>query len=684
MATAPTSIGPIRETRINQLLFVGEIAVRTINAAVAYAIDQGGSFLVIIPFGYTTSDPITGVVNGNANVMLCDERGTSPQLYVWVGGAGYVPAVFAQLGGFIATGETNTPLGCIALMFNPGGTSGNGSGNIIVAANPDTGRPAFNLQLMKEDGTIYTYIRCDEDPVSHLARTQMPTDVIITGALTAAVATIAGLLTAASAAITGALTAGSAVIEGSLSANDGIEVFGEADFIGAIVAQGNVSMTGNNTVLSMPNSDLAARNIGATGFARVGSLQVDGDMSADDAQFNTCEVEGSPVRTMANTPNAAGFPPAGVPQSTGSAWGTSINPATLVTNTGPNIFFGDQTIAGGDLIAQANLRMTGSNTVLNMANSDLVARNMGASGFVNITGSLTADSAGFNTCQVAGSLVRTMANTPNPAPFPPAGVPQSTGTAWGTSIPAASIARTDTTNNFTADQSFSGTLDLYPTAETPGAVGHSSIRTAEDFTLVMNPGNTNAPTLMNWERGNGGFYIGNGAATSVVGIDSFGNATFAGTITAAAKSFKVTDPLDDRVWLVHGCLEGPEYGVYYRGEDVTDGTGSVEIELPDYFDALTMSTNRTVLLTQIFEDDGDPFVQFMASRVTGNTFRVRSSTPAAKFYWEVKAIRNDIATLPVRISKETPTPPMGYPSMQPPNPPPQPNTPQQQGKRRKV
>ena len=31
-------------------------------------------------------------------------------------------------------------------------------------------------------------------------------------------------------------------------------------------------------------------------------------------------------------------------------------------------------------------------------------------------------------------------------------------------------------------------------------------------------------------------------------------------------------------WLVHGCLEGPESGVYYRGKDIAPTT----VKLPEY------------------------------------------------------------------------------------------------------
>ena len=32
------------------------------------------------------------------------------------------------------------------------------------------------------------------------------------------------------------------------------------------------------------------------------------------------------------------------------------------------------------------------------------------------------------------------------------------------------------------------------------------------------------------------------------------------------KTFIIDHPIDKNKYLVHGCLEGPEFGVYYRGK----------------------------------------------------------------------------------------------------------------------
>ena len=59
----------------------------------------------------------------------------------------------------------------------------------------------------------------------------------------------------------------------------------------------------------------------------------------------------------------------------------------------------------------------------------------------------------------------------------------------------------------------------------------------------------------------------------------------AGSIKAQTKSFKIQHPLDANKYLEHGSLEGPEHGIYQRGR--ASGKGTVQVDLPDYFEALS-------------------------------------------------------------------------------------------------
>jgi hypothetical protein len=95
---------------------------------------------------------------------------------------------------------------------------------------------------------------------------------------------------------------------------------------------------------------------------------------------------------------------------------------------------------------------------------------------------------------------------------------------------------------------------------------------------------------------------------------------------------------------VHACLEGPEAGVYYRGQNEIL-LNECEIQLPDYVDAL--ATDFTVHLTPIFEGK---FVQLASSEVKNNKFTVYSSNGGCKFYWHVYGKRQTIDVEPDKRS----------------------------------
>jgi len=135
----------------------------------------------------------------------------------------------------------------------------------------------------------------------------------------------------------------------------------------------------------------------------------------------------------------------------------------------------------------------------------------------------------------------------------------------------------------------------------------------------------------------------NGASDSVFLIFSRGaglavNTTVNGNFTVAGgtKAFMVPHPLDETKDLYHACLEGPENGVYYRGEAVVVD-GYAEVTLPDYFEALTFTEDRSVQLTQIFEG-GTLFARMAASRIVDGKFTIHA-TEAVTVAWEVKAVR---------------------------------------------
>jgi len=101
----------------------------------------------------------------------------------------------------------------------------------------------------------------------------------------------------------------------------------------------------------------------------------------------------------------------------------------------------------------------------------------------------------------------------------------------------------------------------------------------------------------------GASYVGGAAPSNgmmiqgVVGIGtSSGLGSYAlqvnGSFVANSKSFRIEHPTKEDKHLVHGCLEGPEHAVYYRGR-TTEST----IPVPDYWAGLVDVSTMTVDLT---------------------------------------------------------------------------------------
>ncbi|MFE2108558.1 hypothetical protein ACFXAF_22245 [Kitasatospora sp. NPDC059463] len=155
----------------------------------------------------------------------------------------------------------------------------------------------------------------------------------------------------------------------------------------------------------------------------------------------------------------------------------------------------------------------------------------------------------------------------------------------------------------------------------------------------------------------GGLYLGGTIGdfgSAAIRMYNNGDIRSTGIVYAKEKKFLVDHPLDpERKYLLHTALEGPENGVYQRGEGrLADGRAVVE--LPEYFEALTLAEGRTVQLTPVFEDDDEPLCALAASRVRDGRFTVRTvdGSPASHaFHWEVKAVRADIEPLVTEVDK---------------------------------
>jgi hypothetical protein len=107
----------------------------------------------------------------------------------------------------------------------------------------------------------------------------------------------------------------------------------------------------------------------------------------------------------------------------------------------------------------------------------------------------------------------------------------------------------------------------------------------------------------------------------------------------STKTFVINHPNNSAKLLVHGCLEGPEAGVYYRGKDEIINNEYVEVTLPHY--VADLAKDFTVQITPIYSGK---IVILNSSEVEQNKFRVYGTN--TKFHWLVHGKRRDIDVEP--------------------------------------
>ena len=133
--------------------------------------------------------------------------------------------------------------------------------------------------------------------------------------------------------------------------------------------------------------------------------------------------------------------------------------------------------------------------------------------------------------------------------YPGAGVALSTGSAWGTSIPANTLARTNAANTFTAAQTMQGSLTveeavngliIYAAASATPSGSFATIRTIPTGAALVLNAPANGALSFNADSGTGGVFFFDGNENVVATVDAEGDATFNGTLTAGAATFNGT------------------------------------------------------------------------------------------------------------------------------------------------
>jgi hypothetical protein len=116
---------------------------------------------------------------------------------------------------------------------------------------------------------------------------------------------------------------------------------------------------------------------------------------------------------------------------------------------------------------------------------------------------------------------------------------------------------------------------------------------------------------------------------------SAGAGTF-GTLSAGVKAFDIPHPSKPDMRLRYACLEGPENGVYVRGE-----TSLNMIHLPEEWRALVDPDSITVHLTPL-----GPWHVWPEVVTTGRIFvRTDAERPDARYSYLVMATRKDVPPL---------------------------------------
>ncbi|MEO8196817.1 MAG: hypothetical protein ABI689_08855 [Thermoanaerobaculia bacterium] len=114
-----------------------------------------------------------------------------------------------------------------------------------------------------------------------------------------------------------------------------------------------------------------------------------------------------------------------------------------------------------------------------------------------------------------------------------------------------------------------------------------------------------------------------------------GNVQITGSLSKGGGSFRIDHPLDpEHKYLSHSFVESPDMMNVYNGNVVLDETGSVWVELPDWFEALNRDFRYQ--LTSL----GEPAMVWIGHKVAGNRFEIRGG-PRLEVSWQVTGIRHD-------------------------------------------
>jgi hypothetical protein len=111
---------------------------------------------------------------------------------------------------------------------------------------------------------------------------------------------------------------------------------------------------------------------------------------------------------------------------------------------------------------------------------------------------------------------------------------------------------------------------------------------------------------------------------------------FQGILTATDKRFRIDDPLDPaNKTLNHACVESSVRLNVYDGVAMLGPDGAAWVRLPEWFQALNRGYRYQLTCVGAFAP------VFVASKVSGNRFRIAGGQPGMEVCWQVTGTRQD-------------------------------------------
>jgi len=684
-----TALGPIGARQINHNLYVGQSDLTTIQSAVTAAARMGGSYNVYVPVDYAGSESIPAITGGSVNIYIVDLRGGQRQSYLWYNNAFLAEPIFPvgvstpQLNHYIYVGiqgRFSTIQSAVDNAVAQGGsdivvitTSYHGSESMDALVGGETGvfiidERTPQMQIYEWDGT--NYVPSDFEPLGAIIANEITADSISAGDATFDTCEVDN-----SPVRTFANTADGPG-EGMVWPDIGIPVsLGDHwqnpsiapttlartnianNFAGTNVFNGiwtlfiqDVFITGTTTLgtqsspnatVVQPNGALSAPSVNVAGLLQAGLFETIGNISGPAQGSVTAPFGGLLMGwNMHYGVGDTFFINARAGGGGGFSW-YNVASNAVVDNTTPWVMNLDSSgrlnVVNSIVVEPTTTQLILDSVILVRPNARLISLNTAST---TIRGGFQLE--GFSSDFTQGGIYQEMFQDDsgthalfNIADFVVDGTLTCNNiytSGLGINI-AGFILRTDGGSSF---------IDGYPGGrllinQQMGA--GSIVAITGDLTASGLISGFTLAASNNVDVGTGGIH-----ATGAIATDG-------GFFTSGAKAFRITHPLDEEKYLTHGSLEGPELGVYYRGEGVTAG-GWAEITLPDYFEALAKPDDRTVSLTPLFEEAEEPVGPLAASRVKDGKFLVWSGLPTQKFYWQVTAVRGDIEPLIIEETKE--------------------------------